>query len=277
VNRTDTYGFSLRLQSEEAKPVTAFKDGRGHLARRVAMRTVLGMDIELYRNDFATLAAELEASPRSHPPRSHPVLEWGKLAAVSLLFGATGHDEARRCLRAYEEDPRSPGGTSIDEIDDMALAVATLVGDDKAAALARSRCMQRRLEGPWFATPELMFLSTHARDDAYDPEVLEFSALRGIETGIMVKDTPAGAVCAFGGAAGKETSDRLRGALGRFDELAGLRHEQPSYLEPERIEVPSGDKRIRLVVKAIGPTTLRLDVLRCSALIEELPWTLASL
>src|SRR5262249_52191530 len=35
---------------------------------------------------------------------------------------------------------------------------------------------------------------------------------------------------------------------------------EPSFLEAERVEVPAGESLIRLVLRAIDPATLRLDV-----------------
>jgi hypothetical protein len=272
VNRTARCGLSSRLESEEHTPVTGYKDPRGSLVTRVAARTLLGMDIDLYRNDFATLCAAEAA------PTSHPVVEWGNLTAVDLLLGGDGSKEARRCLHAYEVQPGGAGIVSAMEVDDMALGVATLAGDEKAAATARTRHLERHLHlEPTGATSELLFLTDHLRDSRHPREALWASVMRGILTGIQVTRTPAPAICAYGAVMGVRTAVELRGSINRFDELAGLSDPEPSYLESERVEVPAGEGLIRMVVRAVGPATLRLDVQQDYYVVQNLGPTLSTL
>jgi hypothetical protein len=271
VNRTLRSRLSLSLESEEDTPVTGYKDPRGNLVKRVAVRTLLGMDTDLCRNDFAMLYAALEAAPAVHP-----VIEWGNLAAVDLLLGGDGSKEARRCLHAYAAHPGGAGAVSASEVDDMVLGVAALASDEKTAATARARHLESAIE-PTTATPELLFLTAHLRDWRHPREALWSSVMRGIQTGIEVMRTPAAAICAYGAVMGARTAVELRGSIDRFDELAGLRDPEPSFLKAERVEVPAGESLIRLVVRAVGPTTLRLDVQQSYGVVEDLGRTLTSL
>ena len=122
MNRTARCGLSSRLESEEHTPVTGYKDPRGSLVTRVAARTLLGMDIDLYRNDFATLCAAEAA------PTSHPVVEWGNLTAVDLLLGGDGSKEARRCLHAYEVQPGESERVEVPASEGLIRMVVRAVG-----------------------------------------------------------------------------------------------------------------------------------------------------
>jgi len=140
-----------------------------------------------------------------------------------------------------------------------------VAGDEKSAATARARHLEHASQ-PRNATHELLFLTDHLRDWRHSREALWSSVMRGILTGIlgMHWEAPAPAICAYGAVMGARTAVELRGSIDRFDELAGLRDEEPSFLEAEHVEVPAGESLIRLVLRAFGPTTLRLDVQHAS-------------
>lgn len=255
------------LQLEEELPVGQYKEPSQTLVNRLAVRTVLGREIGLYAADAKSVAAQLEEGAPS-------VVGWGDVAAAFALLEGSGGAAAMRCVAAYRD-----GGAGGAESDDTALAAAIYLGDLALAAEARERRIRRDVSSPTRLSAELFFLLDHvgAGTGADDPAI--FSAVRGIEqsSSLTVGRSAAAFVCALAASTKAETRSALSGAMQKYDQLSRAEGSPAYALKAIALELPPGEKIIRLDLEAKGKGVLRGDVIKANELVGDLLGTFDSL
>jgi hypothetical protein len=263
------------LADDEELPLEAYRDRPRVLVNRIAASVLLGRDLEPYRAQFEALVADLDARP------PEPVLGRGNLAAAALLLTGNADADARRCLDDYRALPGSgsPGAqyTADSDCDDMALAVARLLGDQDAAVEARARRVRDPSDTSTMVGAELLFLADRTAHD--DAEALLLSAVRGIVKRITVNLNGSSApfLCAFGAVAGGQVRARLAGQIDGYDALSRSADGWPFLVTPQRIELPADRPVIRLVAAAAPTGRIRLDAVDLFPLVGGLRDMMAQL
>jgi hypothetical protein len=266
------------LAHNEELPLEKYRDRPRTLVNRMAVSVLLGRDPEPYFAQFEAVVAELDARP------AEPVLGWGHLAAAALLLTGNADAAGGRCLDDYWALPASalrgaPGEqfTAESGCDDMALAVARLLGDQDAAVEARARRVRYPSDTSTMTGAELLFLADHTEHG--DAEALLFSAVRGIIRRITVdvKGSSAPFLCAFGAVAGGQIRLRLANQIDAYDTLSRFAEGRPYLVVPQRIELPAGQPLIRLVAAAAPAGRVRLDAVDFFPLTGGLRDTMATL